>query len=203
MKATKHLSSSSPYVSPSLPADEELVSRAINGDGWAEEAIFRKHVHFVTSLAAKLLRRQAEVEDVVQDTFLLAYRDLNKLNNTHLLRHWLARITVRSAQSQYRRRRIKQVLGLDTGIDDERLCDQLRTDAPQEILVELSLLDSVFDSLSVSERICWVLRKLEGYQLNEICAISGCSLATAKRRINSANQKIREYIATKEADECI
>jgi RNA polymerase sigma-70 factor, ECF subfamily len=187
-----------PASSPPLPSDAELVSRALDGDGWAEEAIFRRHVHFVTSLAAKLLRQQSEVEDVVQDCFLQAYRDLRKLNDAERLKQWLATITVRRAQSRFRRRRMKQMLGLDTGLYDERLSDQLRVEASQEIIAELSLLDSVFDELSVSERSCWVLRKLEGYRMEEIAAIVGCSLSTVKRRIADATAKFEEYVANTE-----
>ena len=194
--------STSTTVAESLPSDAALVSRALNGDGWAEEAIFRRHVHFVTSLAAKLLRRQSEVEDVVQDTFLQAFRDLHKLIIPARLKHWLASITVHRANALYRRRRIKQFLGLDGGVDDERLCEQLRVDASQEIVMELCLLDSVFDKLSASERTCWVLRKFEEYRLVEIAAITGLSLATTKRRITSANNKVNEYLAQKGVRPC-
>ena len=184
------------------PSDAELVSRAIEGDSWAEEAIFRRYVHFLTSLAAKLLRRQSEVEDVVQDTFLQAYRDLHKLRDATRLKQWLTIILVHRARTRYRKRQLKQILGLDTGPNDEPLHEQLRVEASQEIIAELSLLDAVFDDLSISERSCWVLRKFEEYRLNEIVAITGCSLATAKRRIASANEKIRAHIATKGVGKC-
>ncbi|MBN2715150.1 MAG: sigma-70 family RNA polymerase sigma factor [Deltaproteobacteria bacterium] len=194
--------SPSSSVTQALPSDAVLVARALDGDGWAEEAIFRRYVHFVTSLSAKLLRRQSEVEDVVQDTFLQAFRDLHKLNAHARLRQWLASITVHRAQARYRRRRLWQVFGMDGGNDDERLFEQLRVEASQEIIMELRLLDQVFDKLSAEERSCWVLRKLEGYRLTEIAAITGASLATTKRRITSAHRKINTYLAQKGVSPC-
>ena len=56
----------------SEPADQDLVERAQRGDAWAEEALFRRHVGRVAQLAAHLLGRTAEADDVVQDSFVIA-----------------------------------------------------------------------------------------------------------------------------------
>ena len=52
------------------PEDEFLVARALDGDLWAEEALYRRHVATVLSLARRMLRNDADAEDVVQQSFL-------------------------------------------------------------------------------------------------------------------------------------
>jgi RNA polymerase sigma-70 factor (ECF subfamily) len=53
-------------------------------------------------------------------------------------------------------------------------------------------LQAVMERLPVNDRIAWVLRHLEGEPLDRVAEICGCSLATAKRRIAAAHQRIRE-----------
>src|SRR5687767_12898654 len=69
--------------------DEELVRRALRGEPWAEEAIYRRHVTFVAGISLRLLRNQAEAEDVTQETFALALEQLGKLRDPQALRGWL------------------------------------------------------------------------------------------------------------------
>src|SRR5688500_18267779 len=61
------------------PPDEELVRRARGGDGWASEALYRRHVAGVMRLATLLLRRRADAEDAVQDAFVTALTKLDHL----------------------------------------------------------------------------------------------------------------------------
>ena len=85
--------------------DAELVLRARRGDRWAEEALYRRHVHAVTRVTMRLLSRSTEAEDVVQDAFVIAFADLNKLRDEAVFGGWLLRIAVRQVHRRYRRRR--------------------------------------------------------------------------------------------------
>ena len=88
-------------------ADAELVERALAGDGWAEEMIYRRHVATVASAARRLLRDGSEAADVVQETFLIAFEKLSTLAEPSALRGWLARIAVSRVHRRWRWRRIK------------------------------------------------------------------------------------------------
>src|SRR3954463_5940538 len=96
---------------PSL-ADAVLVHRAQRGEAWAREAIFRKHVEYVNALSLRLMRDRSEAEDVVQDTFLSAFRRLDQLHEAGSLRGWLGSIAVHLAHRRFRRRRWLRFVGL-------------------------------------------------------------------------------------------
>ncbi|MEM1418584.1 MAG: sigma-70 family RNA polymerase sigma factor [Myxococcota bacterium] len=174
------------------PDDAELVLRAREGDRWAEEMIYRRHVGRLTAIAARLLRHGADVEDVVQETFLAAYADLEALREPARLGAWLARSMVHRCHKRFRRRRVRRLLGLEVG-RDEPLEAQAKAGTSPELRAELALLDRALDGLGDADRICWVLRVLEGHPLADVAELAGCSLATAKRRIARAQAHLARH----------
>lgn len=173
--------------------DTLLVSRIKKGDHWAMEALYLRYVHKITGISAKLLRHSADIEDVVQDTFIQAFRDMAQLKEPRFVKRWLVSIAIHRIHRRFRRRKIKRVLGLDRSIDDERLVDQTAVAAPQEARAEIALLDSALDTMNMKERTCFVLRFLEGYRLEEVAHLAGCSLATVKRRIAAAKRIVDRH----------
>ena len=174
--------------------DEKLVARIIEGDVWAKEALYHRFVHKLTGIVAKLLRNSADIEDVVQDTFVQAFRDMHQLREPRYVERWLVRIAVHRVHHRFRRRSLMRKLGLDRSIDDEPLVLQTSSATPQEVRAELALLDEAFDAMDIKDRTCFVLRYLEGFKLEEIAVATGCSLATAKRRIVQAKRTIDRYV---------
>lgn len=65
--------------------------------------------------------------------------------------------------------------------------------SPEERLL-LARVYAALDRISVDERLAWSLRHLEGERLDEVAALCGCSLATVKRRIASAQQTLKEAV---------
>jgi RNA polymerase sigma-70 factor (ECF subfamily) len=181
-------------------ADEELVQRALAGDAWAKEALYRRHVHRVTAVAARLLRRRDEVEDVVQDTFACGFRELDRLREPARVGSWLVASAVHRIQKRFRRRRLQRLLGLDRSLDDETLVHQARSDASQEARVELARIDAALLRAGDAERTCWVLRHLFGYPLPEVAALTGCSLSTVNRRIARAQAIVEQAIGSNDDD---
>jgi RNA polymerase sigma-70 factor (ECF subfamily) len=181
------------------PADLELVERAQRGDSWAEEALFRRHVGRVAQVAQRLLGRTAEAEDVIQDSFVIALEQLPKLREGSAFRAWLLRIVVHQAHRRYRKRRMLTRLGFVSGDDAEALCGQAREDTDPELKAELRKLDRVLSELAARERFAWVLRYVEGYQLEEVAHACECSLATVKRWIARADERVRKHVNIEES----
>lgn len=165
--------------------------RAQDGEPWALEALFRKHVAPLTSLVIRLTSRHQDADDIVQDALAEALRDIRKLREPAAFRAWLHRIAVNRVRKRARRRKLTRMLGLDRGLEDATLYQLASPTATPEMLVELKLIDEALKELSSDERIAWILRHVEGQTLPEIAQVLGCSLATAKRRIASASEGLR------------
>lgn len=186
-----------PAEVPEVPirqTDQELVARAQAGEPWAEEAIFRRHAPGLLKLAIKLLGDRSEAEDVVQETFVLALESLPKLRDGGALGGWLKQITLSRAHRRFRRRRLLRWLGFQDTPNDGAP-EQVASVERLEPRAELSWLYRCLEDLPSDERIAWTLRHLEELDLSTVAELSGCSLATTKRRLARAQAHIDRHWA--------
>jgi RNA polymerase sigma-70 factor (ECF subfamily) len=181
--------------------DAELVRRALRGDRWAEEALYRAHVRAVARVVVRLLARSHEAEDVVQEAFIAAFSQLAELRQIDSFRSWITRIAVRLVHRRFRRRRLLRTLGLDREQDDAALLSEIDPAADPETRAELAKLDRVLATLPAQDRIAWMLRHVEGYQLDEVAAACRCSIATVKRRIDRAQHQVERHVAIDVAED--
>jgi RNA polymerase sigma-70 factor (ECF subfamily) len=175
-------------------SDAALVERARRGDRFALDALVRRHLPAVAAMVARLLGDPVEAEDVVQDTMAAAFADLAALREPSAFRPWLLRVAVHKVHRRFRRRKVLRFLGIG-GEPETGLAELASEDATQEQHAELVLLDRMLGTLPVGERIAWSLRCVEGLSLDEVAVACGCSLATAKRRIQAADRVIRAHVA--------
>jgi RNA polymerase sigma-70 factor, ECF subfamily len=187
---------SPPLVVLPAPGDADLVARARGGEAWALEAIYRRHAGAVGAVLVRLLGRREEAEDALQDTFLAAFAELPRLRAAEALQPWLVRIAVRQAHRRFRRRRLLRLLGLDRARDDARLEALAAPGTSPEERAELALLDRALQGLPAAPRVAWLLRYVEGYDLEGVAEACGCSLATAKRRIAVARAHVSAHLGT-------
>lgn len=167
-------------------SDGELIERLARGDQWAKEALYRRYVKLVWSTALHMMGNRADAQDVVQDTFIEAFRDVGALRAHAALQPWLLRISVHQAHRRFRRRRLLRRLGLDRSIDDAPLESLLAPGASPDLRSELRAVERALDIATAAERFAWILRYVDGHSLEEVAAASACSLATAKRRLARA-----------------
>ncbi len=172
--------------------DEALVRRALSGDRWGEESLYRRHVRRIAGAAMRLLGDRAEAEDVTQEAFVIAFKDLAKLRDPSAFGGWLLQIAVRRVHRRFRRRRMLRALGF--GHEGDLPLDALLSDdASPEDRAELSLVARVLDAMPARERTAWILRHVEGCKLEEVADACDCSLATAKRRLEAASARIDRH----------
>lgn len=156
------------------------------------EQLFRLYGPYVAQVALRVLGRDDEVDDVVQEVFLAAMADIDKLRNPLAVRGWLKTVTVRKAYrvlKQRGRRRWWAYLGLGDGPDVCAASGTYPLTSPgcnPEERVLLVRIYRLLDELPVNERLAWTLRYIEGEQVESVATLCGCSLATVKRRISAA-----------------
>jgi RNA polymerase sigma-70 factor (ECF subfamily) len=175
------------------PTDAALVVAARAGEDWAREALFRRHAPMVAGMAFRLLGRDEDVDDLVQDSFVEALRSLDRLQAPQAFASWLASIVVRTSSKVIRRRRLLTRLGLrrgDGGVDVDAV---VSPSAPPDVATELRALYARIEALPARERVALVLRRVEGLGIDEIAALVGASPATVKRRVAEAEQLLAKF----------
>jgi RNA polymerase sigma-70 factor, ECF subfamily len=148
---------------------------------------FRLYSRYVAAIAKRLLGRDDDVDDVVQDVFLRAHKGLSELREPDALKAWLATVTVRVSRRKLKLRRLGRVFGLGEAPEYEQIASSGATAEDRALLARVY---AVLDTMPVDNRIAWTLRHIEGEKLEEVAELAGCSLATAKRRIAAAQETI-------------
>ncbi|HYQ01480.1 MAG TPA: sigma-70 family RNA polymerase sigma factor [Polyangiaceae bacterium] len=182
-----------PTKSGAGPSDAALVLAARAGEEWAREALFRRYARLALGLAYRILPRDADLDDLVQDSFLAAFQRLDRLSNPQAFQAWLSSIVVRTAGKRLRRRRLQVRLGLlrSEPIDVEQV---LSRGAPPDIATELRAVYGLLDQLSVEERIALVLRRVERLEIPEIAEQMKLSTSTVKRRLSAAEARLERAL---------
>ena len=173
--------------SGSGPTDAALVIASRADEHWAKEALFRRYAAKVNGMGIRLIGRDTELDDLVQDAFTEAWRSLHKLDAPQAFGAWLDAIVVRTAHKMLRRRKLATRLGLRRSepLDFDQL---ISPTAPPDVRSELVAIYNLVESLPAPTRIAFILRRVEGTPLEDIAHALGVSLATAKRRIADAER---------------
>lgn len=173
--------------------DAALVARILDGEAAAERELYLRHVGPITNVVARIVGRLHDAEDIVQDVFVHALRDISTLREPAHFRRWIYRIAVHRSRTYLRRRRVLELVGLDRGGEDASLDRLASADAPPEVRAELALAANALRGASAEERIAFVLHVIEGCSLPEVADAIGASLATAKRRVRSAQDRLEKH----------
>jgi RNA polymerase sigma-70 factor (ECF subfamily) len=176
-------------------SDEALVQGVRSGDRQCKKQLYLRHVDYVAGMSARLLRSIEAAEDVVQDTFAIAFSKIASLRDPAAFRGWLASIAVSQVHRRLAQRRLLRIVGLDRGLDDAPLDELAREDLSVEARSELAALDFVLQQLPPRERVAWMLRYVEGEPVDAVAEACGCSRATVKRWIARADERIRQHVS--------
>lgn len=177
------------------PSDAELVARLLAGDRGALELLYRRHAQFAFKLAVRLQGSSNDIEDVVHDAFLKVQSRVESLQDPGLFRGWLGSIVVNEVRLRLRKGRFLRALRLQSSepVDLDSLASE---SASPEVRAQLAQVYALLRLMATEERIAWTLRFVERHQLEEVAELTGCSLATVKRRLLSAQRFLAEHLVT-------
>lgn len=156
------------------------------------DELFKRHSAYVARLAYRLMGRDADIDDIVQDVFVLLFRRIDTIRQVDAVPAWLATTTVRLTRRRMRVKRIALVLGFGDRIDMAEI--EGASDSP-EARAALHGVHAALQGVSVNARIAWVLRYLEEERLEDVARLCSCSKSTAKRWIATAQQVVKEALS--------
>ena len=176
--------------------DAAAVALARDGDCDAFRALVERHSRAVFRLAHRMTGNPADAEDVVQETFLRAYRQLGRFESRANFGTWLHRIAVNCSIDLIRARPHREAAH-DAG-DLEHLGGAEAADAgrpsPERLTLSAEVQARVNDAmgaLSAMERAAFTLRHFEGQSIDEISRALGLKTNAAKHSIFRAVRKMR------------
>lgn len=156
------------------------------------DELVRLHSPYVAGLAYRLLGRDAEVDDVVQEVFVALLRFHASVRDPGALRGWLATTTARLCQR--RMRSLASLVRRWYSSEDDEAGMALAPGASAEDHLALARVHRALASVAPSARVAWILRYVEQEQMADVARIVGCSLTTAKRRVEVAQIAVKRAL---------
>lgn len=163
--------------------------------------VVEEHSRHVFRIAFRLTRNEADAEDVVQETFLKAYRQIDTFEQRSRLATWLHRIAVNCAYDFLRKRGRDEKRTVHPSPQEEMAAvERFSSQAPDahRLLAgsEISrVVESTLDALTAAERSAFILRHFEELPIAEIGERLGLSEAATKHAIFRAVRKMRAALA--------
>jgi RNA polymerase sigma-70 factor (ECF subfamily) len=133
--------------------------------------------------------RDAELSDILHDTFVQAYASIHRLQDTGALKGWLSSVAIFTARGVIRKRKVRRWLSFSAPEDLPEAPSSSSDPSSRHALLRVY---AILETLPTDDRIAFALRFVEGMELSEIGAQCRCSLATVKRRIARAEEKFLE-----------
>lgn len=185
------------------PEDAQAVARARDGDSEAFRALVERHSRALFHLAYRITGNEAEAEDVVQETFVRAWRALDRFEARAQVGSWLHRIAANAALDVVRARRRHGEGPARRPADEAGTAhdpmDRLVSDfpSPERLAAGNEVarrLRAAMAQLTASERTAFVLRHFEDRPIEEIGRALGLHGNAAKQTVFRAVRKLRRAL---------
>ncbi len=180
--------------------DVTAVAQVLAGDRDSFRVLVERHSHAIFRLVFRMCGNEHDVEDIVQETFLRAFRSLNQFESRANFGTWLHRVAVNCALDHLRRVRRREEE--PQAFTREEESDPLQSVAsaapnPERLLLSVEVkkkLEGAMVELSGRERAAFVMRHFDGCSIEEIGRALGIRGNTAKNAIFRAVRKLREAL---------
>jgi RNA polymerase sigma-70 factor, ECF subfamily len=175
--------------------DTAAVALARGGDSDAFRGLVERHSRAVYRLAHRMTGNPQDAEDVVQETFLKAYRQLGRFESRANFGTWLHRIAVNCSIDVIRGRKHQETGHDAADLETFDSADDLRVDpSPERLMLSTEVQERVgraMEGLTHMERAAFVLRHFEGQSIDDISRTLGLKTNATKHSIFRAVRKMR------------
>lgn len=175
-------------LAPSL-ADGDLVLAARTGEGWAREALFRRHADAVYAVAFRLLGPHGGAREVLHDVFVKGFASLHEVRDPSAFRARLLRIVVSCVRRRLNGRRWFWPSFDQRAPDFEAFEAQLAALAADRSSDVMKLYQLV-EQLSAPQRLAYLLRYIEGFETEAIADALDTSASHVRRLLSKAQRRI-------------
>jgi RNA polymerase sigma-70 factor (ECF subfamily) len=181
-------------LSPEVSDDVTLVEKLIAREPASVAQLFDRYADLLRSLMTRMLGSSADVDDLVQEAFLIVIAKVGELQKPEALRSFVVSIAMGLTRNELRKRAVRRFVRFSDipppSVPHE--CDGRRNETVVAVYRAL-------DQLDATSRVLFVMRRVEGWELRDLAEAEGCSLATLKRRLQKAEERFRAIAAREPA----
>lgn len=170
---------------------QEVIDRCREGDRQAQSQLYKLYYKAMYSVSFRILNDSMEAEDVMQEAFLSAFRNIESYKGQVSFGAWLKRIVVNRSLDQLKKRRIKfeEVTEKTAQISESEM---------ETTAVNIQTIKEAIQDLPDGYRVVLSLFLIEGYDHEEISSILGITNSSSRTQLLRAKNKLRNNLAGKE-----
>ncbi|HEX3554526.1 MAG TPA: RNA polymerase sigma factor [Thermoanaerobaculia bacterium] len=189
-----------PVAAPTVLSDEEVVERVLAGDVSLFEILMRRYNQRLFRVARGILADDAEAEDVVQEAYVRAFRELASFRGEALFSTWLTRIACHEALARARkRRRLVPIAGGDGrdgggGEPPDPPSEAIGPEREQENRELQAVLREAVELLPDPLRAVFCLREIEGLSTEETAGALDLTVENVRVRLHRAKRSLRQTL---------
>jgi len=177
-------------------SDAELVRLIREGDQAAFRELVNRHGESLYGLACSVMGSTADAEDILQETFLGAFRRLGAFEGRSSVKTWLVRILLNHASKLRRSKKVRKAASLPDQVGPSDARDgAVETSSPASAVESKIDLDAMLGTLSPEHREVIVLRELQQLSYDEIAAALHIPRGTVESRLHRARQELKKRYA--------
>ena len=166
---------------------QDLLDRCIDGDKKAQFEIYRLYYKSMYNSSLRIVDVPEEAEDIMQESFLTAFRKLKTYSGDVSFGAWLKKIVINRSLDVLRKRKVLfEELHAELPVVDEP--------EPEAASITLEEIKTAINSLSDGYRTILSLILLEGYDHEEVSEILGIKNVTSRTQFSRARQRLREIL---------
>lgn len=171
--------------------EEELIDRCLSGENLAYKELYQRYCRAMYNTCLRLLNNVAEAEDVLQESFTEAFKNLPHFENRTSFGGWLKQICVNRSINQLKKRKI-DLVDMEKA-DQYGSADEMRIDE-NEISLKVEAVKRAIMKLPDGYRTVLSLYLLEGYDHEEIAGILNVAESTTRTQFIRAKQKLLQLL---------
>jgi RNA polymerase sigma-70 factor (ECF subfamily) len=194
---------SNPVAPAAASADPDLADaqRAQRGDRAAMERLVLRHQSAIARLLWRFAQSRADLDDLVQETFLRMVRGLPGWKAKQPFAHWLLRIATNTGRDYFRRRVVRRRVMVETPPDDDtdQYHEPFHPHADPAARAAANEVKTVLARLAPDDRTLLTLHHLEGWGLAQIAGQFGWTVTATKLRAWRARRRLRALLESSDS----
>ena len=173
----------------------QLIEECRNGSSKAQFELYKLYYRAMYNTCLRFVRDSMEAEDIMQEAFLAAFRNIDSFRGEVSFGSWLKRIVVNRSLDALR----KKSLDLDP-IEEGRMVIDTDDYTDNDVVGKVEQVKSAIAAMPDNYRVLLTLHLIEGYDHEEIAQITGMSNAAVRTGYSRARKKLQEMLETKKSE---
>ncbi|EAR01149.1 RNA polymerase sigma factor [Maribacter sp. HTCC2170] len=178
-------------------SESDIIKRILSGEKELYEILLRRNNQKLYRVIRSYIKDEAEIEDVMQNTYLKAYEKLHQFKQSSLYSTWLVRIGINEVLARLREK--GKVVDINTGISNYKsntvleIPDKNQLNPEKRIIRKemQRLIEDTIDSIDAKYRTVYILKEVEGMSVKEIAECLDISSSNVKVRIHRAKAMLK------------